>query len=86
MAKKKSKKTNRIKAVQNIFLEYNHLVFWMLWQFENKIQKSQMKTLRKVDKLKHCVKTLQGEVTKIEDMLEAIMKAQDIKFQADENI
>lgn len=48
------------------------------------MQKSQQKTLKKVDKVKNTVKSLKNDISRLEDMLEAIMKAQDIHMQTED--
>lgn len=53
-------------------------------EFEDQMQKSQQKVLKKVDKVKHTVKALKNDISRLEDMLEAIMKAQDIKLQTED--
>lgn len=53
-------------------------------QFEDQIQKSQQKVLKKVDKLKATVKGLKSHVSKLEDMLEAILRANNIQYNTDE--
>ncbi|XP_053397533.1 transient receptor potential cation channel subfamily A member 1 homolog isoform X2 [Mercenaria mercenaria] len=53
-------------------------------EFEDQMHKSQQKVLKKVDKVKNTVKSLKNDISRLEDMLETIMKAQDITMQTDD--
>lgn len=53
-------------------------------EFENQIQKSQAQITKKLDKVKGNMKQMRQNISRIEDMLEAIMKAQLISFDPDE--
>lgn len=48
----------------------------LIFQFENQIQKSQAKMLKKMDKLKSYVKTLTSKTSKLEEMMAAMVRAQ----------
>ena len=48
------------------------------------MQKSQKKVLRKVDKMKDGMKDLRRNMTRIEFMLDAIVKAQNININMDD--
>ncbi|XP_052810784.1 transient receptor potential cation channel subfamily A member 1 homolog isoform X1 [Mya arenaria] len=52
-------------------------------QFENQIQKSQAKMLKKMDKLKGSVRTVIDRTTRIEEMLEALVRAHAKDTSAD---
>ena len=48
------------------------------------MQKSQKKVLKKVDKMKDTVKDLRRNMNRVEFMLDAIIKAQNINLNMDE--
>ncbi|XP_060585014.1 transient receptor potential cation channel subfamily A member 1 homolog isoform X3 [Ruditapes philippinarum] len=53
-------------------------------EFEDQMHKSQQKMLKKVDKVKNTVKSLKNDISRLEDMLGTIMKAQDISMNTDD--
>ena len=48
------------------------------------MQKSQKKVLKKVDKMKDCVKDIRRDMARVEFMLDAIIKSQNISLNMDE--